>query len=155
MSDCCSSENTKVGSLKESLVCPDCHQKGKPVDIILLKSLLVSEAMKRLDSVGNYYFCRAESCLTVYFNSSAVFSKKDLTVPVFQKEKDCLAPVCYCFGYNRQQLRDDVIKNGKSIIAQKIKIYTKDKKCACEIRNPQGSCCLGNVAQVVKSAKEN
>lgn len=155
MSDCCSSENTKVKQSNNSLMCPGCHQKGKLVDIMLLKSLLVPCAMKRLDASKTYYFCRTADCLTVYFDSSAVFSKEDLRVLVFQKEKDGSAPVCYCFGYSRKQIKEDVLKNKKSTIQEEIKNYTKDKKCACEIRNPQGSCCLGNVAQVVNSVEGN
>ena len=26
-------------------------------------------------------------------------------------------------------------------------------RCACEVKNPQGSCCLGNVAEATKSAR--
>jgi hypothetical protein len=30
----------------------------------------------------------------------------------------------------------------------------KAGQCACEIRNPQGSCCLGNVRKVVKRIQQ-
>ncbi len=32
---------------------------------------------------------------------------------------------------------------------------TKTGQCACDIRNPQGSCCLGNVGAVVKRVEES
>lgn len=44
---------------------------------------------------------------------------------------------------------------GKSTAVAKITEYVEAGKCACELRNPQGSCCLGNVAQAFRqSAKE-
>ena len=152
MSDCCSSKNTDTKETTQPQACPNCQEKGKAVDIMTLKSLLVPDAMKRTHPEHSYQFCRTTDCPIVYFNESSSFSKDDLTVEVFQKGHEDTTPTCYCFGYNRKQLSDDALKNGKSTIQGEITKYTKDKKCACEIRNPQGSCCLGNVAQVVKEA---
>jgi hypothetical protein len=36
------------------------------------------------------------------------------------------------------------------ILIEEIKAGIKTGQCACDIRNPQGSCCLGNVSAVVK-----
>ncbi len=152
MSDCCSTKVKNTDEFVKTLLCPKCSEKGKFVDIMTLKSLLIPNAMKRNDPSQNYQFCRTTDCPIVYFSELNSFDKNDLTVEVFQKETKDTTPTCYCFGYNRKQLSDDFIKNGKSIIQEKIKNYTKDKKCACEIRNPQGSCCLGNVTQVLKEA---
>lgn len=152
MSDCCSTENTDSKKPSQSQSCPNCQEKGKPVDILTLKSLLVPDAMKRINPDHSYQFCRMAVCPVVYYNESISYLKEDLTVEVFQKGSADTTPICYCFGYNRKQLNDDAIKNGKSTIQEEIKQYVKDKKCACEIRNPQGSCCLGNIQQVIKEA---
>ncbi|MCA9399231.1 MAG: (2Fe-2S)-binding protein [Candidatus Omnitrophica bacterium] len=150
MSDCCSTKNADSKETSQSQFCPNCQEKGKLVDIVTLKSLLVPDAMKRINPDHSYQFCRTTDCPVVYFNIASSFSKDDLTVEVFQKGSADTTPTCYCFGYNRKQINDDVIKNGKSTIQDEIKKYVKDKKCACEIRNPQGSCCLGNINQVIK-----
>lgn len=146
MSDCCSTSNKESHTSK----CPQCDKNGKSVDIITLKSLLTPEAMRRLDSSINYQFCRSSECPIVYFNSSSSFTKNDLTVDVFQKTTGNNTPACYCFGFDKQAIIDDVRKSGRSTIQEDIKQYVKDKKCACEIRNPQGSCCLGNIGAVIK-----
>ncbi|MBI5149921.1 MAG: copper chaperone Copz family protein [Candidatus Omnitrophica bacterium] len=152
MSDCCSTNN-KSSTNQQNLSCPTCHEKGKSVDTITLKSLLKPDAMKRLDSSHNYQFCRTADCPVVYFCKSVSFRQDEIVVLVFQKENLPSTPVCYCFGFDRKALVNDVNQNGKSSIQEKIKQYVKDKKCACEIRNPQGSCCLGNISQVVNQSK--
>jgi len=152
MSDCCSTNN-KSSTHQQTLSCPHCHEKGKSVDIITLKSLLRPDAMKRLDSSLHYQFCRTADCPVVYFYESVFFRKEEIVVIVFQKEILPSALVCYCFGFDRKALIDNAHQNGKSSIQETIKQYVKDKKCACEIRNPQGSCCLGNISQVVNQSK--
>ena len=153
MSDCCSIENTSTDEPSKDLLCPNCKDNGKSIDTITLKSLLVPSAMKRLDSSHKYQFCRTADCPVIYFNESVSFSKDDLTVEVFQKGNSDSTPTCYCFGYNRKDIADDVIQNGKSTIKEEVTQYVKDNKCACELRNPQGSCCLGNIGQVAKQAQ--
>lgn len=153
MSDCCSIENTINNKPSKDLLCPNCRDTGKSIDTITLKSLLVPSVMKRLDSSHKYQFCRTADCPVVYFNESASFSKDELTVEVFQKEDSDSTPTCYCFGFNRKDIADDIIQNDKSTIKEEVTRYVKDDKCACELRNPQGSCCLGNIGQVAKQAQ--
>ena len=150
MSDCCSTQNKKTDKPSQNVLCPKCNEKGKSVKIITLKSLLKPTAMKKYNPSDNYQFCSTSTCPVVYFNESTSFDKKDVTVKVFQKESKDTTPVCYCFGYNKKQLLEDKIKNEKSLIQEEIKNYTKNNQCACEIRNPQGGCCLGNVGLVLK-----
>ena len=132
--------------------CPRCAQPGKPVDLITLKGLLLPEVMKRLEPQAAYRFCKTKDCPMVYFNHAHAFHKHELSVKVFQKETTDSLPVCYCFGFTREKIFDEVARTGKSTAAQEISLYIKEGKCACEMRNPQGECCLGNVSQVVKEA---
>lgn len=152
MSDCCPNKDTDYKNSPQTVPCPHCQEKGKPMDIQTLKSLLIPDAMKRLDLSRPYQFCRTSDCPIVYFNGSASFSEDDLAVEVFQKGNSDSTPTCYCFGFDRKRIIDDVNQNGKSTIQEQVKQYVKDKKCACEIRNPQGSCCLGNILQVIKQS---
>ena len=150
MSDCCSTQNKKIDKPTQNILCPQCHKKGKSVNIITLKSLLTPANMKKYNPLEYYQFCPTSTCPVVYFSETTSFDKKDVTVKIFQKETKATTPVCYCFGYNKKQLLEDKIKNGKSLIQEEIKSYTKNKKCACEIRNPQGGCCLRNVWLILK-----
>jgi hypothetical protein len=49
-------------------------------------------------------------------------------------------------------VREEIAASGKSTVVERIASEMKAGLCACEIRNPQGSCCLGNVKAVVKAA---
>jgi len=50
-------------------------------------------------------------------------------------------------------IRGELAATGKSTVIDRIAAEMKADFCACEIRNPQGSCCLGNVKAAVKAAQ--
>ncbi len=80
-------------------------------------------------------------------------SKADLRVRVGLKETADPVPVCYCFGFTEGMLLEEIQTIGHSSIPQRIAAEIKADNCACEVRNPQGSCCLGNVKAAVKRAQ--
>ena len=69
-----------------------------------------------------------------------------------KEPQDSTAPVCYCFGWTPEKIRAEVQVSGKSTVIDQIKAQVKAGNCYCEVTNPQGACCLGNVAQAVKNA---
>jgi len=147
MSDCCQVE-TPLGAGPGR--CADCGQPGRMVDPITVKALLRPEALTRL-SAPAHRFCPTASCAVVYFGEGEAFDREDLTVPVFQKEPAGDRTVCYCFAITEADLRREIADTGRSTAAQGITAHVKAGRCACEIKNPQGNCCLGNVAAVVKA----
>ena len=82
-----------------------------------------------------------------------VFDREEIVVPVFQKEPAGNRPVCYCFGVSEDDLRRELVETGRSTPSDRITALVKADRCACEVKNPQGSCCLGNVAAATKAAK--
>jgi hypothetical protein len=46
--------------------------------------------------------------------------------------------VCYCFGYSEEDIREDYLKNGKSMIMEKIQMEKKFGNCQCATKNPKG-----------------
>jgi hypothetical protein len=70
-------------------------------------------------------------------------------VPVFQKEPAGKRTVCYCFDVTEPDVRREIHETGNSTAAERITDLVKAERCACEVRNPQGVCCLGNVTTVV------
>jgi NAD(P)H-nitrite reductase large subunit len=88
----------------------------------------------------------------VYFNNehASYFRRQDVSVRVGVKETDDPISVCYCFGYTRQMILNEMAHTGHSTTAEKIKAEVKAGNCACEIKNPSGRCCLGDVVEVVK-----
>lgn len=155
MTNCCSPA-PKIEALSQwQHLCPQDGTKGKPIPLITLKSLLIPPALEQLDGLGTYYFCPRSSCPVVYFNEQEqTFMTVDLKVAVFQKDKRDDVPVCYCFGWSRQRIREEIAKHGTSSVMASITAHIKAKRCGCEVNNPQGSCCLGNIRSTL-NALEN
>jgi hypothetical protein len=104
-----------------------------------------------------YLFCRTTNCPVVYFSADGTqsFTKDQIRVPVHQKEpEDDAVPVCYCFRHSPATIRAEWLATGRSTVVEEIETGIKAGQCACEIRNPQGSCCLGNVSAVVKQVTQ-
>ncbi len=126
-------------------VCPSCGARGKAVALLTVKTLLRPAALRRLVPDAAFRFCPTPACDVVYHSKTQRFSAEDLGVPVFQKSPGQEAPVCYCFGYTQGSVADGADR--KAAILE-IGRLVKEGLCSCETRNPQGSCCLGNVASV-------
>ena len=46
--------------------------------------------------------------------------------------------ICYCFEYTRDDIEQDLIKNGRSLIMEKIAAEKKAGTCDCVNKNPRG-----------------
>jgi hypothetical protein len=134
--------------------CPESGTIGSKVTLITLKALLRPDALRRLEG-RDYRFCPEPDCEVVYFDhaSASRFRKDDLIVRVGQKESKDPIPVCYCFDVTMADLRKDITARGDTDIPQNITKEIKAGHCACEVKNPEGSCCLGNVRDAVRELK--
>ncbi len=150
MESCCAAAGP--AEVPDTRRCPDCGGAGRRVGTITLKALLRPAALETLSS-GDHRFCAEPSCSVVYFGEGQVFRQDDVLVPVFQKGPEGRRTVCYCFDLSEDAVRREVEGTGVSASAERIKSLVRDGRCACEVRNPQGSCCLGNVAALVKAAQ--
>lgn len=132
-------------------ICPECGKQGKPVQRMTLENLL-----KETPRITNesYWFCAARACPVVYFSKSqkSIFHKADLKVRVGIKEKEDPIPLCYCFGWDRRKIWDEIKRTGKSTAVESITQEVKAGRCFCERSNPQGTCCLGHISKAVKEA---
>lgn len=151
MNSCSSVGCPAPGSHSEAALCPISRTVGWDVDLITVKALLTASALRRLSGKA-YRFCPARDCDVVYFDCEAdsVFWKRDLGVRVGQKELDDPIPICYCFDIAEADLRKDISRAGETDIPAMIRAEVRVGHCACEVKNPQGSCCLGNVSRAVK-----
>jgi len=125
--------------------CLSCGSKGTSVDLITLKALLTADGLRRGVPPAPR-FCATADCPVVYFDSAVpiVFREDELTVPVHAKHPDDdRVPVCYFFGYTPPRIREEGKIASKTITAE-----VKAGHCACEVKNPKGVCCLGDVAKV-------
>jgi len=148
MSKCCAESHTG-----EVPVCPMNGQKTKPVSRKTVENLVKPGAKKSL-TPQPYYFCNAPDCDTVYISALGghIVTKDMVTVRVGIKETEDPAPLCYCFGYDRKAVHDEIRETGKTDIQQKITERVRAGECRCEETNPSGGCCLGNVSKAIKHA---
>ncbi|RMF58800.1 MAG: hypothetical protein D6743_17225 [Calditrichaeota bacterium] len=148
MSECCSIKPEADESLA---VCPECGQKGQPVLRMTVEHLLNEQALARLRE-GEFFFCRTPDCEVVYFSNDTgqVFTKQDVRVRVGRKEAEPPIPVCYCFDYTRERIFEEIRSTGQSSALPYITAKVKAGECSCEIKNPSGRCCLGDVKKTVQ-----
>lgn len=127
-------------------VCPINGKAGKRITLQTVQSML-NVPLNILRNV-EYRFCPDPNCPTVYYSvdGSQTFTETDLRERVFQKHpEDANIFVCYCFRHTIKDIRTD----GENILTE-INQGIQNHQCACDIRNPQGSCCLGNINSLVK-----
>ena len=135
--------------------CPVCSSAGRPVKAITIESLVTEAARARLRSPEGFRFCSAVACNVAYFNNecAAKILRSEVSVPIGQKEDGTLRTICYCFEHTAEEIAEQVLSTGSSTIADDIATKCKQGLQRCEQTNPQGSCCLGNVRQVITSAQ--
>src|SRR5712671_6540015 len=150
MSDCCT-VNARPGGAPAVMACPVNGARSKQVDILTVKSLVRQLPLGMPNT--QYYFCEAPGCDAVYFPLDAqapTFRRGDLIVRVGRKETADPIAVCYCFGFTRKDIQREIVKTGRSTILGRIMTEVKVGNCACEMKNPSGKCCLGDVTRTVK-----
>jgi len=154
MADCCAV--TPSAPAPAVMNCPVSDTRSKQVDTLTVKALV-----RRLPFglvPAQYYFCEAPDCDVVYFparSDAPTFRRADLLVPVGVKEKTDPIPLCYCFGVTRQDIREEIQRTGNSTVAERIKAEVKAGHCACEVKNPSGKCCLGQVSRAVQETRRS
>ena len=139
---------------KGKAACPKCGQKAKGVLPKTLDALLTPEVKKRLDCLDGFYYCKTPSCEVVYFKSDTFLTQKDVSVVVGLKEGAAPATVCYCFGWSKEKIKEQLENNGETNALEDIKAKMEDPGCSCEVLNPSGGCCLGDVTKAIKEIKE-
>lgn len=140
---------------EERGICPVSGSKGKKVDTATVKCLL-SVSLSEVQST-QYYFCRDADCPIVYFtgDGTRTFRVQDIRERVFQKEpKSSDVLVCYCFRYTVGDVVSENVTETPSQIVDAINAGIRAGQCACDWRNPQGDCCLGNVIALSKRAHQ-
>lgn len=115
-----------------------------------MKALLTVNALRDLTEAP-HRFCPDPACEVVYFaEDGQTYSTADVRVKVWQKEPSGARIVCYCFGENEADIRAEIEQRGTSDAVERVREHIQAGRCACEVRNPRGVCCLGEVGAAVK-----
>jgi hypothetical protein len=137
----------------EAPVCAECGKQGHAVPGQTVKALLMV-SLRTLIS-NTYWFCETAGCPIVYFapDTSHYLTVLDVREVVYQKyPEESATPICYCFRHSVGDVRDGQPEQLQRII-QDITSGIQADQCACDLRNPQGSCCLGNVRRYLRSKR--
>ena len=141
---CCGSKPAASGA-----ACRRCGERGLPVPLQTVKALLGARALARLQPSA-YRFCAQPECRVVYFDESGgTFQVEDIRVTVWHKEPTGDRPICYCFGDTEETIRGELRRAGVSAAVDRIRQHIAADRCACDVRNPRGVCCLGDVTAAV------
>jgi endonuclease YncB( thermonuclease family) len=146
MDVCCDS----IAAEPNARGCANCTERGIAVQLQTVKALLTEVALRRVQQT-HYRFCGNPTCETVYFGDAGdQFDIDDIRVPVWQKEPSGERLLCYCFGETESAIRDELVEHGRTEVVARIRAHIAAQRCACDIRNPRGACCLGDVMTAVK-----
>lgn len=124
--------------------------RGSTVGVITVKALLAEHALRRF-LPGEYRFCPDPACDVVYFSADGQrFTTADVRVPVWQKLPFGDRTICYCFGISEASMRSELASGEAAGAIERVREHIAAERCACEVRNPRGACCLGDVIAAVK-----
>lgn len=146
MSECCDRRDVAPAGP----ACPACGQRGSAVQLQTVKAMLTETALRRVE-LTHYRFCGDPACAVVYFgDADEHFDRQDVRVPVWQKEPPGARLLCYCFGETESGIRTELQELERTEAIDRIRAHISAQRCACEIRNPRGACCLGDVMAAVR-----
>lgn len=131
-------------------LCPASGSPGTAVDLHTVKALLTELALRRLQPC-THRFCPDLDCDVVYFDAhGGCFRRPEIRVPVWQKEPFGAREICYCFDESEASIRAEIDARGSSLAVERVRDHINAGRCACEVRNPRGACCLGDLIAAVK-----
>ena len=144
---CC----TPKATLVPAVACPSCGRSGQPVAALTMRAMLRPELVVQVRDAA-YYYCATPSCPMVYYapGGPQTFNCEDLPVRVGIKVTGPPPTICYCFGLTIESLREDVARTGRSEAVEAIQAAVKAGTCRCEVMNPSGRCCMGDVVKALK-----
>lgn len=135
----------------QKTVCPQCNTPGVEVKTKTIKHWLLTDLVPSLPDMP-FYFCGGKACPVVYFSGdgSIRYTKEKVRYPIGIKEGSGPVTICYCFGVTEEMISGQIRRTGKSSYSTWIAKEVKEGNCACDVRNPKGSCCLAEIKRAEK-----
>lgn len=140
----CDQNCTSCASNCNTVLCPICGKKGIPVLYETVSNLIKEPNVLFLDKT--IYLCTSKHCNIVYFQESnpKFYSKDDLIVPVWYKEKYNQYMVCYCHKIYLNDIVELVKHIDKTTLNKQevLQLLGKDKEEENHLHcNPTGKSC--------------
>lgn len=136
---------------RTSAPCPRCGQNGTVVSRRIVKIMVTSAALAA-GVPAEPLLCRTRGCPVTYFERSGgpFLTTESVRVSVFPKNQNDKETVCYCFDHTRADIHERA--SSQRSVSSEIRDLIGAGRCACELRNPKESCCLGDVMQIERDA---
>lgn len=130
--------------------CPRCGESGPSVSATTVAALTAGVLLPQ----QSFRACRNQGCEVVYHGTAgARVLVRELGVELGFKSETGSALVCYCFLHRRDDLRArGGQRDGASLVAS-VTEHVRQGHCACDVRNPLGRCCLGDLHREVAAAR--
>lgn len=143
--------------MSAELECPECSTAAKTIYTDTVRNMVEPLSNLTIKDDIQYHVCKTEDCQVVYFGESShqVFHEADIRLPVNfkQPKEDTDRQLCYCFGFTKQDVLDEIQKTNESSIVGWITERVQNEECACRWKNPKGGCCLSDVRPAVEDAE--
>ncbi len=138
--------------------CPSCGAPGRRVSEITVKAQATVEGRWRFTPGAEWRFCATVGCPVVWYPTAdpaaPPLTREYARGPLGQKEPGPDALVCHCFEVTERDLAAALAEGRETAVTDSIREGTRSGRCACEVLNPQGSCCLGNVSQALQRLRD-
>lgn len=150
--ECC---GPKAARKLVATACPRCGVVGHEVARETVGAMASLEVPAAVLAHPAFRFCETPTCEVVYYADDAVVPRALVRVKVHAKDSGLDVPLCYCFGHTRRSIAKEIATTGNSSASQVITREIKAGHCACEVKNPSGRCCLGDVRAYEKRAPQS
>ncbi|MCF6176877.1 MAG: hypothetical protein L3J71_14045 [Victivallaceae bacterium] len=129
--------------------CPGCDKDAVSIETV---KAMVNFPLWDIKPDDDFFYDNDVDSEIVYFSteSGMIIDEKNIRVKVFDKHQDdddCY--VCYCFKVKVGDLRSATMEERQEIF-ERIKTASGRGQCSCKTSNPKGSCCVGDVKQLIK-----
>ena len=122
----------------EALPCPGCGEVGVTVKCRTVAAVTSAS----LPPHQGLRLCRTKSCpLAYYGDAGARIPASSLALLPLFKGGDV---VCFCFLRRASEMVD----GGRERVLDEIAARVRAGDCSCDLRNPSGKCCLGEIRRL-------
>ncbi len=139
---------------KGKVACPECGESAKGVLAKTFNALVKDAVKQKFSCFDGFHYCKTPSCKVVYFRDEVILTQEDISVTVGLKEGASPATLCYCFGWTKEKIKEELDATGETKALADIKAKMKDPGCSCEVFNPSGGCCLADVTKGIKELQK-
>lgn len=137
--------------------CPRCGTEARQIPTETVRNMIEPFGNQDVADEVQYRICKTQDCPIVYFADERE-QQFEIDVirerPNFKLSADAEPyPLCYCFGFDKEHVRETLADDGETNIADWITERVQAEECACRWKSPLGGCCLGNVREVIQEAQ--